>query len=60
MSVFGELKKKSASNMVDLLVDDVFEKYRIKDKVRNLTPEKKKKIRRIASDIQQQLERMSK
>ncbi|HEU5139563.1 MAG TPA: spore coat protein [Bacillales bacterium] len=60
MSVFGELKKKSTNNMIDLLVDDIFEKHQIQKKVSNLTPEKKEKIRGIVSEIQQQLEKMSK
>ncbi|HEX7063586.1 MAG TPA: spore coat protein [Bacillales bacterium] len=60
MSVFGELKKSSANHMIDLLVDDVFEKHQIQGKVKNLTPEKKQKIRGIMSDIQQQIDGMLK
>jgi spore coat protein W len=60
MGVFDDLKKGSTNQMINVLVDDVFEKHQVEDKLKNLSPQKKEKIRRVVSDIQQQVDQLIK
>lgn len=60
MGAFDELKKGSTNRMMDLLIEDVFQKHQVDDKLKNLNPEKKEKIKTIISDIQDQVNRLMK
>lgn len=60
MSIFGDLKDGSANKMMDLLIEDVFEKHNVNQKLQNLSPEKKQKIRSVVSDIQTKVDQLLK
>ncbi|HET7657608.1 MAG TPA: spore coat protein [Bacillales bacterium] len=60
MSIFGDLKEGSTSRMMELLIDDVFEKHQLNEKLQNLDPQKKQKIRDVVSEIQQKVDQLLK
>ncbi|HET7627329.1 MAG TPA: spore coat protein [Bacillales bacterium] len=61
MSLLDDLKSKNAANrMMDVLVEDVFEKHNVREKLQQLPPEKKEKIRNVVTDIQKQVDALLK
>jgi hypothetical protein len=57
--VLSELKKDPRGSFMDLVLSDVLKTHGISDSaLKKLAPEKKERIKKIANDIQRELEKL--